>query len=68
LNEHRANALATFDIFKGASADEDAKKAVLLQVMQAIFVPQPTGFLKSGPDGQPGTQIVEFIKNTVTKD
>lgn len=66
VNEHRSNALLTFDTFSNSAKDEETKKAVLLQVMQAIFAPQPTGYLKTA-DSVQGPQIIEFIKNTVGK-
>lgn len=68
LNRHRQNALMTFDVFNKGAADPETKKAVLLQAMQAIFAPQPTGYLKAAAEAQSGPQIIEFIKNVVGKE
>lgn len=67
VNRHRQNALLTFDVFNKGTSDDETKKAILLQSMQAIFAPQPTGYLKAS-ETQSGPQIVEFIKNTIGSD
>jgi hypothetical protein len=47
VNKHRQTALSTFEVFVLSTADEQTKNAVLLQATQAIFSPQPSGYLKS---------------------
>lgn len=66
VNTHRQNALSTFDIFKAASpSDPEVKKALLLQVMQAVFQPQHTGYLKPANEGHTASPVIEVIRNTI---
>ena len=46
VNQHRQNALKTFETFITASGDESTKSAVLLQATQCIFSHQATGFVQ----------------------
>ncbi|PZM81518.1 MAG: hypothetical protein DKT66_20140 [Candidatus Melainabacteria bacterium] len=65
VNKHRQNALSTFHLFQAAATDEETKKAVMLQSLQAIFSPQSSGYLKSAADSQPSSQFIELINKTV---
>lgn len=66
VNKHRINALGTFELFRSA-ADDETKKAVLLQSMKAVFDPQNTGYLKTAGETQHGTQIIELMQSGLTK-
>ncbi|HEY5750383.1 MAG TPA: hypothetical protein VIU12_30170 [Chryseolinea sp.] len=66
LNEHRHNALQTFDLFEKSSNDSQTKSAVLLEVTRTIFANQQTGY--GGPNDNDGndnlpSKIVEIIKS-----
>ncbi len=65
VNKHRQNALATFNLFRAAAPDDDTRKTVLTQSMQAIFSPQSSGYLKTASDNQSSTQFIELINKTV---
>jgi hypothetical protein len=45
VDQHRQNALSTFETFMKAASDEQMKNAVLLQATQAILTPQATDSL-----------------------
>ncbi|EDP95313.1 hypothetical protein U8527_15945 [Kordia algicida OT-1] len=67
MNKHRQNALSTFETFSSAaSADDVTKNAVLLETTHSIFSNQQTGYLKSDPENNSNSKIVEIIKS-VTK-
>jgi hypothetical protein len=65
VNKHRQNALSTFDTFVNSAQDQQTKSAVLLQATQAIFVPQPTGYISQ--EGESGSlpQVFEIVRNVV---
>lgn len=65
VNKHRQNALSTFDLFRAAASDDETKKAVLLQSLQAIFAQRDSGYLKTASDNQSSTQFIELINKTV---
>lgn len=44
VNQHRQNALSTFETFVKAASDPQTKDAVLIQATQSIFAPQSTSF------------------------
>lgn len=45
VNQHRANALSTFQVFSNASADDlELRRAVLLRATETIFTPATTGY------------------------
>lgn len=52
VNQHRQNALSTFEAFVKASSDESTKNAVLLQATQCIFSPQVSGYVHQEGDGE----------------
>jgi hypothetical protein len=47
VNLHRQTALSSFQTFVTSTADTATKNTVLIQATQAIFAPQPSGYLKS---------------------
>ncbi|MCC6977001.1 MAG: hypothetical protein IT343_01675 [Candidatus Melainabacteria bacterium] len=65
VNKHRINALGTFKFFRDGAQDDETKKAVLIQSMQAIFAPQSTGYLKTANEPQQNTHIIELIQSTL---
>lgn len=64
-NNHRANALKSFQAFVNATSDESTKNAVLLETTRSIFAIGSTGYLdptEAGSDS--GMKIMEIIKNS----
>jgi hypothetical protein len=60
VNRHRQTALTTFQTF-ATSTDGETKNAVLLQATQAIFQPQPSGYLKTDNEIQPQVSLVADV-------
>lgn len=62
INQHRQNALSTFETFVKAATDPQIKDAVLLQATQSIFFPQHSGFSEqeTGSEGSP--KILEIVR------
>jgi len=48
VNEHRKNALETFQVFANAATDPTVRAAVLMEATKCIFAPTATGF--GGPE------------------
>lgn len=67
VNEHRKNALASFQAFVDGTADRATKDAVLLQATTSIFAPQATGYVAAEGDGDGMPQIIEIIKTMTQK-
>jgi hypothetical protein len=66
VNEHRHNALETFDLFQKSTNDDQTKNAVLLEVTRTIFGNQHTGYTTSN-DSDSDTvpsKIIEIIKQS----
>lgn len=63
VNQHRQNALSTFETFVKAASDEQTKNAVLLQATQSIFSPQSTGFVTQDGDSTGTPQILEIVRS-----
>jgi CTP synthase (UTP-ammonia lyase) len=62
VNQHRRNALNTFQAFVNApEADAQTKNAVLLEATKCIFSQQPTGYISSEQDSQP-SQVLEIVR------
>jgi hypothetical protein len=47
VNLHRQTALSSFQTFVTSTADPATKNAILIQATQAIYAPQPSGYLKN---------------------
>jgi len=62
INQHRQNALKTFETFVKAASDEQTKNAVLIQATQSIFSPQYTGFVAKEPEPGASPKILEIIR------
>lgn len=64
INQHRENALNTFETFVNAASDDvQTKNAVLLQATQCIFSPQPTGYSNKGVEADSTPKIIEIVKD-----
>jgi hypothetical protein len=62
INQHRRNALRTFQAFVNApEADAQTKNAVLLEATRCIFSQQPTGYIASEQENSP-SQILEIVR------
>jgi len=65
MNNHRANALKTFQAFSNAASDGPTKDAVLLETTRSIFAISPSGYLGNHGDTptQDGLKIVEMFRS-----
>jgi hypothetical protein len=64
VNQHRANALTSFQTFVSSTSDSEVKNAVLLQTTSCIYAPQPTGFTSSAEgDGESPLKVLEIVRN-----
>ena len=68
VNRHRQTALTTFQVFVNGTGDEGTKNAVLIQSTQAIFAPQPSGYLKTDQEMPQMNQVTEIIRGVTGKD
>lgn len=62
VNEHRANALATFLAFVNGTRDEKIQDAILMQAASCAFSPQTSGYMKDEAPSQENTKIVEIVR------
>jgi len=62
VNRHRQTALTTFQVFVNGTTDLGTKNAVLVQSTQAIFTPQPSGYLKTDAEMPQISQITEIVR------
>jgi hypothetical protein len=63
LNEHRANALSTFETFALSAKDPAVKDAILTTATESVFATRQTGYLQDEPVQQSAPQILEIIRN-----
>jgi len=63
VNQHRHNALNTFQTFVKATEDEQTKNAVLIQATQSIFSPQHSGFTAQEKEISTSPQILEIFRS-----
>ncbi|MEM9652309.1 MAG: hypothetical protein AAGA65_09455 [Actinomycetota bacterium] len=69
LNEHRADALNTFEAFVEGSSSLEVRDAVLLEATRAVFGPQPSGYLKGGAaEGQSPSTIFEVVRRVTDSE
>lgn len=68
VNRHRQTALTTFQVFVNGTGDEGTKNAVLIQSTQAIFAPQPSGYLKQDQEMPQMNQVTEIVRGVTGKD
>jgi hypothetical protein len=63
INQHRQNALSTFETFVKAASDVHVKDAVLMQATQSIFSPQHSGFMEREITSDGSPKMVEIVRN-----
>lgn len=68
VNQHRQNALASFETFAKAAKDDQTKSAVLLQATNCIFAPQASGYADSSAEVPGSPQVMEIIRNMAAKE
>ncbi len=63
INEHRRNALQTFQVFAESSRDDATRDAVLLEATRSIFTPQDSGYIRHGAgEGVPTSALLEVVQ------
>ena len=65
INQHRCNALRSFQAFVDGSADEATKSAVLVQATHSIFSHRPSGFGQQENDTMPPSHTLELTRAVV---
>ncbi len=65
VNEHRRDALATFQTFVKATSDEATKDAVLVQATHSIFSHRPSGFGQQETDAMPPSHMLELTRSVM---
>ena len=68
VNQHRQNALTSFETFAKAANDDQTKSAVLLQATNCIFSPQASGYADSAVEAPGSPRIMEIIRNIAAKE
>ena len=68
VNQHRQNALTSFETFAKAANDDQTKSAVLLQATNCIFSPQASGYADSAVEAPGSPRIMEIIRNMAAKE
>lgn len=68
VNQHRQNALTSFETFVKAARDDQTKSAVLIEATRCIFSPQASGYADS-PAADPSTpRIMEIIRGMTARE
>ncbi len=67
VNRGKQVALATFEQFVKATADEPTKNAILTHACQAIFSAQTSGYLRNEPEPAHSNQIIEIVRSITGK-
>ncbi len=67
INQHRMNALGTFESFIAGTEDQRIKEVMLLEAAQAVFKPQSSGYLKTQNEN-PSSTVAELVKTTVASE
>ena len=65
INQHRCNALRSFQAFVDGAADEATKNAVLVQATHSIFSHRPSGFGQQENDTMPPSHTLELTRAVV---
>ena len=68
VNQHRQNALASFETFAEAAQDNQTKSAVLLQATNCIFAPQASGYADSSAEAPGSPQVMEIIRDMAARE
>lgn len=67
VNQHRRNALSSFEAFAQSTDDVQTRNAVLLQATQSIFSPQQSGYIaQEGVEQAGAPQLVELVRTIAT--
>ena len=67
VNQHRQNALTSFETFVEAAGDDQTKSAVLIEATRCIFSPQASGY-RDSPAADPSTpRIMEIIRGMTAR-
>lgn len=68
VNQHRQNALTSFETFVKAARDDQTKSAVLIEATRCIFSPQASGYADS-PAADPSTpRVMEIIRGMTARE
>lgn len=67
LNQHRANALMTFQAFVQGTSEQSIKDTILVHAAQAAFGMHPTGYDSMDKDVHPIAPAIEIIANSFPK-
>ncbi len=66
VNQHRSNALKTFEIFVKQASDTQIRDAVLVESTKCIFAPSTTGYL--GPEEElPANRFIDVASHAMGK-
>ena len=65
VNEHRRDALATFQTFAEAASDSATRDIVLTQATQCIFSHRPSGFGQHESDTLPPSHMLELTRGAM---
>lgn len=67
VNRHRQNALKTFETFVQSTADAATKDAVLVRTTEAVFMPQPTGYLPSEVEPPIPSAMIQILREAADR-
>ena len=65
VNEHRRDALKTFQTFVKATSDDATKDTILVQATQSIFSHRPSGFGQQENDAMPPSHMLELTRSVM---
>ena len=68
VNQHRQNALTSFETFATAASDDQTKGAVLIEATRCIFSPQTSGYADSSATDPATPRMVEIIRGMTAKE
>ena len=68
VNQHRQNALTSFETFATAASDDQTKGAVLIEATRCIFSPQTSGYADSSATDPSTPRIMEIIRGMTAKE
>ena len=68
INQHKADALKSFEAFIDASNEDETRDAVLLQTTHTIFAQEPTGYLDSKEAGtlEQYSKLISTVKGAAS--
>lgn len=61
VNEHRQNAIETFEAFSNAAPDAQVKSTVLIQATQSVFAADQTGYLSKDTETNLSLNFADLI-------